>query len=471
MESTCTVAGSYDSVVYCSVCNAELSRETITVDKLGHTPGETVVENEVAADCESAGSYDNVVYCTVCDAEISRETVTVDALGHKTIETPAQAATCNDAGNNAYWTCETCDKVFKDAAGEAETTVEAETIPAIAHKNVTDETEWVSDDTNHWKVCPDCGENVNSGAHSYVDRVCSVCGIEEELPDFGFKANVIVENNLDMMFAFPKKVLSDWSGHYVKFIREYADGRKTESTIPYNEWGASGSYYTVSYREFAAKEMSDEITVVICNESHQEVCKPWTDSLRIYAHRALSSSTTPQLLKTVVVDMLNYGTAAQQHFNYGTDDLANSWLTEEEKQYASESEAIVDYSNKDSSKWIGSNLITTSSIEFKFAFKGITSGMYATIEYEDFRGNPKTHTFKYSDFVASGTTYRMIVFNTLSISDARSILKITVYNSDGSVFTEGQESIESYVARGGAAGAFAAFMKFADSARAYLLSK
>ena len=44
--------------------------------------GETVVENNVAPDCENAGSYDNVVYCEVCGHEMSRDTVTVDALGH-----------------------------------------------------------------------------------------------------------------------------------------------------------------------------------------------------------------------------------------------------------------------------------------------------------------------------------------------------------------------------------------------------
>ena len=52
------------------------------VDAKGHTDGETVVENNKAADCVNNGSYDNVVYCSVCGDETSRETVTVDATGH-----------------------------------------------------------------------------------------------------------------------------------------------------------------------------------------------------------------------------------------------------------------------------------------------------------------------------------------------------------------------------------------------------
>ncbi|MBE6783379.1 MAG: hypothetical protein E7536_05145, partial [Ruminococcaceae bacterium] len=53
------------------------------VPALGHTEGEAVKENEVAADCENAGSYEEVVYCEVCGEELSRTEVPVEALGHE----------------------------------------------------------------------------------------------------------------------------------------------------------------------------------------------------------------------------------------------------------------------------------------------------------------------------------------------------------------------------------------------------
>ena len=101
-EAACEVGGSYDTVVYCSVCGIELSRETTTVDALGHTEAEAVKENEVAATCIDDGSYDMVVYCSVCGAELSRETTTVDALGHTPAEAVKEnevAATCIDDGS------------------------------------------------------------------------------------------------------------------------------------------------------------------------------------------------------------------------------------------------------------------------------------------------------------------------------------------------------------------------------------
>ena len=58
------------------------NHEDIMIAAAGHTSAAAVRENEVAAACETAGSYESVVYCTVCGQELSRETVSVPAIGH-----------------------------------------------------------------------------------------------------------------------------------------------------------------------------------------------------------------------------------------------------------------------------------------------------------------------------------------------------------------------------------------------------
>ena len=60
----------------CEVCGAEYG------EALGHTKGEAVRENEVPASCTEAGSYDEVVYCSVCGDELSREEKVIDAIGN-----------------------------------------------------------------------------------------------------------------------------------------------------------------------------------------------------------------------------------------------------------------------------------------------------------------------------------------------------------------------------------------------------
>ena len=80
---TCATEGAYDTVVSCTACSIELSREHTVVPALAHTPGEAKVENTASATCTSDGGYDSVVYCTVCNGEISREhKVTDSATGH-----------------------------------------------------------------------------------------------------------------------------------------------------------------------------------------------------------------------------------------------------------------------------------------------------------------------------------------------------------------------------------------------------
>ena len=189
-EATCEVGGSYDEVVYCTVCNKELSRNTVktealghkwnegkittqptcteegvktfqcmvcgktktekvsalghdwnedfTVDKeatceetglksihckrcdikkdetvipaKGHIAGEKKIENATESTCENGGSYDEVIYCTVCGKELSRTTIKTEAKGHKWDSGKiTKEPTYTEQGTRTY-TCTVCGK-------------------------------------------------------------------------------------------------------------------------------------------------------------------------------------------------------------------------------------------------------------------------------------------------------------------------------------------------------------------------
>ena len=131
--ATCTAAGSYDAVVYCSSCHTELSRTKKTIAKLGHNPGYPVQENVVPATCTAAGSYDEVTYCTRCNTEISRETKTIAKLAHTLKGVPKVEATETTTGMKAHYECTVCGKYFLDKAGTNEVTAASLIIPMLAH--------------------------------------------------------------------------------------------------------------------------------------------------------------------------------------------------------------------------------------------------------------------------------------------------------------------------------------------------
>ena len=90
-------------------------------------------ENRTEPTCLEAGSYDSVIYCTLCGAEISRQTITIDKLAHTLTAHAATAATCTEAGNSAYWSCDACGHFFSDAAGTQELAENGWVINATGH--------------------------------------------------------------------------------------------------------------------------------------------------------------------------------------------------------------------------------------------------------------------------------------------------------------------------------------------------
>ncbi len=161
--------------------------DTAAINYHNHTAGETVKENNIDPTCTAKGSYDNVVYCTVCNAEISRVTVTVDETGHSWDSGSITAeATCTQDGTRLY-RCTVCGDTME------------ETIPAAGHTIVTDEAveatcfETGLTEGSHCSVCGEIivAQNIiDKIPHSfsktvvsptctdkgYTEYNCSVCG-------------------------------------------------------------------------------------------------------------------------------------------------------------------------------------------------------------------------------------------------------------------------------------------------------
>ena len=304
--------------------------------------------------------------------------------------------------------------------------------------------------------------------HEIVDGKCKHCdysdGQQNNLIDFA-GTTMNLGNELAITF-YVKTADLNGNDYYAVITKEYADGRGDKTVkIPYSDWIKNGTAYIgPRFNGVAAKEMSDNIYVQIFDGNDEEVSVLRTDSVRAFAMRGLANASFKVEEKTMLVDMLNYGTEAQDYFNdYHIDDLANALLSEEQKALAT---VAVEYSNnRDTADaagyYAGSTLTLENNIMMTLYFKNVTRDMHAVVTFTDHYGKTKEIQVSGSEFKANGS-YLGVVVDEVVIADARQLVTVKIYDGD-TLLSIVSDSIESNAARS-TGDLFEAIMKLADSA-------
>ena len=206
----------------------ETTLDAVTVPAAGHSYGEPEWKwngydsAEAAFKCSACGSTETVKAEIKVDEDTENDVRTYTAtvtFGEKTytdvktesISTPhthtltavaEKAATCVEAGNKPYWECEECGKLFLDAEGKTETTLDAVTLPATGQHNMVQvpakAPTCTEDGNSAYYKCSVCGRcssddkgemeidessmTLKATGHTFEDGVCTVCGAED--PDY-----------------------------------------------------------------------------------------------------------------------------------------------------------------------------------------------------------------------------------------------------------------------------------------------
>lgn len=108
IDATCTENGSYERIEYCTVCNEELSRETIEIEATGHNWGELEIDVPATETTQGSGHRDCLNNCGEQKPEIIPE------LGHTHTEETLEAipATCTSTGLTEGKKCSTCGEIL-----------------------------------------------------------------------------------------------------------------------------------------------------------------------------------------------------------------------------------------------------------------------------------------------------------------------------------------------------------------------
>lgn len=284
-----------------------------------------------------------------------------------------------------------------------------------------------------------------------------------------YGTNVGLYNNIGMNFFVEKTDIVETKSYYAVITKTYADGRDDAVyRIPFEEWESqSKDLCRFGFTGIAAKEMCDVVKVQVFTDDGLPASHEYTDSLRSYAMRLLGKSGN-KLLRTTLVDMLNYGASAQIKFNYGTNDLANAQLTSDQKAEASSAVSCADSLVK-GERYYGTTVSAESNLVLTFYFTDLDTATHAVVTYTDHYGNNKTFNVDAKDFVVRGDL-RGIDVDQLVIADCSQLVTCKVYAGD-TLIASASDSVEGYVARAMArqdgSDVYENMLKFAVSARTY----
>lgn len=157
-EVTTNTVFTKDTTIYAHwqnipVTNLELNKDSLTLQEKSSDILTATVKPDNATNKDVIWESSDTSIATVSEdgtvTAISAGTATITATAQDGSEvsasckltvkhgnmilTPQKDATCTEEGNAEYWTCETCGKIFSDAAGKTEITLADTVIPVTNH--------------------------------------------------------------------------------------------------------------------------------------------------------------------------------------------------------------------------------------------------------------------------------------------------------------------------------------------------
>ena len=254
-----------------------------------------------------------------------------------------------------------------------------------------------------------------------------------------------LESSITMNFKVLKSSLSSFDEFYMTF----ECGGKEEKVTDYKE---TDKYYVFSYKGINPQLMNDNVTAVLHakNKSEEYTSPEKIMSVREYAYTMLDrySGDEHSKLRTLLVDLLNYGAAAQIYAGYQTDNLVNSDLTDVQKNWASKDTTEfknirnLNYKtiNNPSAEWKTCSLVLKNSImvKVKFSAKDVEN---KTVEIV--LKNTK-FTYTKDDFVNNGDGTYYVYCNELFASELSDDLLFTIYENGKPCSNTMLFSVESY---------------------------
>ena len=310
----------------------------------------------------------------------------------------------------------------------------------------------------------------------------------DEDPAF-YGASVSLESDFSLHFYLPEALFENKTNPYVLFTKETEEGTVTVSQFDFvEELVGETLCRRYTFRNLSASEMGTEVSARLFynDQGTDHMSNALTYSVKQYAMNMLAK-TDDDALKTLLVDMLNYGAEAQLYFGVNADMLVNADLSEEQLAYATSAEPTLENQkalvSRDGAKvWFeGCSLSLERNVTINYYLDLSTCGLSAgelilEVTWKEADGSEATAVIDGSDFESrqyGGRTLDGAVLDKLNAAQMRTVVSAVVRTkADQKCVSDTMRySIESYAQSKGNNPALAslllAMMKYGDAAEAY----
>ncbi len=224
------------------------------------------------AACETTGVRTYTAKVTFEDKEYtSSKTEIIPAAGHTLTAVAEVPATCETAGTSAHWKCSVCGKLFSDAEGKTETTLEKLTIPATGHAYGAPVWKWNDDFTASATFT--CGndashvEKVDATVTSEVtEGSCEVGGTRTYTAKVTFEGKEYTDTKTEPVPA---------KGHTLTAVAEVPATCETAGTSAHWKCSVCGKLF--SDAEGKTETTLEKLTIPATGHAYGEPVWKWND--------------------------------------------------------------------------------------------------------------------------------------------------------------------------------------------------
>ena len=438
-----------------------------------HTP-ETIPA--VPATCTQSGMTEGSK-CSVCGG-ILVAPVESPATGHSSEIIPGIPATCTTSGLSDGAKCSVCGI----------TLTQQEILPRLGH-----DMEYTDLGENHMAQCNRCNKT-QTEAHTFTSGSC-ICGAEEEkesVEDASLKLNhtLNLAGDITLNYAIPAYLLEGFDMDTVEvavtlpvYEGNTLVGERTLALEPeLREY-----FYYFPLTGMTAVQMNDSVSAVLRGTKNGQTYRSPVDtySIATYAYGQLDKVDVAQSLKTLCAELLRYGSKAQIFKGYRTDALVDSAMTEVQRAYLSDLDAVI-FGNTNRTlndlenapiTWAGKALNLESKVALKFVFNpgnytGNLSDLTLRVSYKDAYGADKNLTVTDPELYSQSGSAYAFTLDTLLAPELRTVVSAQIYAGNTPVSVTLQYSPDTY--GNGKTGDLLTLCKslfaYSDSAKAYFLT-